>query len=166
MQDVGEFLLKLLDGDCGTYVLYLTVNVAQQGDPQHAIKGMHANLAIGPVIHGTPVEPVPVLEPAENFFYGLLSAVASDDGLSLPIHAIGHQDGTTQSLCHQAMEGGGVDIELQIPTPGIERCQFIANQLRQELGGEPTSNFDADRLFFQPTNRAFSDPAIAGAVIA
>jgi len=57
LHDVFEFVFELLDGDLGTGLLNLCVQVVQQGDAQHTVKGMHADLAVGPVIHRTPVEP-------------------------------------------------------------------------------------------------------------
>jgi hypothetical protein len=53
------------------------VKVLQQRDAKHAVEGVDADLAIGPVIHGAPLEPVALLQSAEDAFDRLLSDVTA-----------------------------------------------------------------------------------------
>jgi len=56
--------------------LRLFMEMLQQGDAEHAIKRMDANLAIGPVIHRSPSQPVAVLQAAKDSLDFLLAGMA------------------------------------------------------------------------------------------
>src|SRR5271157_2197357 len=70
--DLLQLFLQIFDGDRGPEGLGLAANVVQQGETQQAVKSVHADLAVGPVIQGLPVEPVAFLEAPENLLDRLL----------------------------------------------------------------------------------------------
>ena len=59
--DRGELLQQLFHCEIGPGGPGLAVNVLEQRDSQHAVESMHANLAVGPVVHRSPAQPVAVL---------------------------------------------------------------------------------------------------------
>ena len=59
--DRGELFQQLFHGEIRPGGLGLAVNLLEQRDSQHAVEGMHANLAVGPVVHRPPAQPVAVL---------------------------------------------------------------------------------------------------------
>src|SRR5260370_36403926 len=65
--DLLEFLEQLLDRQIRPPSFGLLVHILQQGDTQHAVEGVDANLAVGPVIHGIPAQPLSI----ERVFRGL-----------------------------------------------------------------------------------------------
>src|SRR6516225_11456279 len=85
--------------------LRLFMEMLQQGDAEHAIKRMDANLAIGPVIHRSPSQPVAVLEPAKDSLDFLLAGIAHSDLLCGPIHPVGKQDRATQTMIDKPLPG-------------------------------------------------------------
>src|SRR2546427_9182177 len=107
---------------------------------------MHTNLAISPVIHGTPAEPVSILYAAEHFFDLLLARVAGDHFLSGPVHAIGEQHSAAQSIGEQALQPAAVKVELHLKVV-VPLFQLIVNQLRHEGIGKPALDLIADTGF-------------------
>ena len=59
--DLLQFREQLLDREIGPGRLRLLVYILQQGHTEQALEGVDANLAIGPVIHGIPTQPVSML---------------------------------------------------------------------------------------------------------
>src|SRR5438552_7496772 len=100
---------------------------------------MDTNLAIGPVIHGIPTQPVSVFQSAEDAFDLLLTGVAGHDLFRTPVHAISQQHGPPQALSQELREGGGIKVKLQMPAT-VVLFQLIANELGQEGGGQPAPN--------------------------
>ncbi len=88
------------------------MEMLQERDAEHAIKSVDANLAVGPVIHRSPAEPVSVFEAAKNFLDFLLPGIAEGYLLSGPIHAIGEQHGAAQAMIHEPLPGSGIEIKL------------------------------------------------------
>ena len=65
--DPAQFAEQLLHRQAGLDCLGLFVQVLQQRDAEHAVKGMHLDLAVGPVVHRPPAQLLPALEPAEHW---------------------------------------------------------------------------------------------------
>jgi hypothetical protein len=65
------------------------MHILQQRDAEHAIESMDADLAVGPVMHGPPAQPLSILESAEDFLDGLLAGVSRRYLFRRPVHAIG-----------------------------------------------------------------------------
>ena len=83
-----QFFEQLLRGDSIPYGLRLLVQILQQRDAEHAIESMHANLAIRPVMHPSPAQPLSILESAEDSLDGLLTGVSRSYLFRRPVHAI------------------------------------------------------------------------------
>ena len=130
--DLTQLLQQLLHRDARPCRLGLAVHVLQHRDAQHAIERVHADLAVGPMMHGTPAQPLPIFETAKDLLYLLLTRVGGSDLLGAPVHAIGEQHGSAQPVSHQAQPGGVIKIELEMPMP-VPEVQLVAEQLGQEL---------------------------------
>src|SRR6516164_10665353 len=63
--NLTQFFQKLLGGDSVPGTLCLFVEMLQERDAEHAIESVDANLAVGPVIHRSPAQPVSIFEAAE-----------------------------------------------------------------------------------------------------
>src|SRR2546430_6621338 len=50
----------------------LAMHILQHRDAQHAVKGVDADLAVGPVMHRSPTEPLSVFQAAEDALHLLL----------------------------------------------------------------------------------------------
>src|SRR6266702_4736048 len=57
----SELFQELFHSEIGPGALGLAVNILEQRDSQHAIESMHADLAVGPVVHRSPAQQVAVL---------------------------------------------------------------------------------------------------------
>src|SRR5207302_9826538 len=93
---------------------------------EHAVKSMDANLAIGPVIHRSPSQPVSILEAAKDALDFLLAGIAHGHLFSGPVHTIGEQHSATQTMIDEPLPGSGIEIKLQPPLT-ITRFDLIAN---------------------------------------
>ena len=124
--NLAQLFHELFHGDSVPGGLRLFVEVLQQGDSEHAIKSMDANLAIGPVIHRAPSQPVAVLEAAKDSLDFLLAGIAHGYLLGAPVHAIGEEHGATQTMIDELLPGCGVELKLQ-PPPTIQILDLIAN---------------------------------------
>src|SRR5256884_4430862 len=51
----------------------LAMHILQHRDAQHAVKGVDADLAVGPVMHRSPTEPLSVFQAAEDALHLLLA---------------------------------------------------------------------------------------------
>src|SRR5215469_4904137 len=111
------------------------MEMLQQRDAKHAIKSMDTNLAIGPVKHRPPPQPVAILEAAKDSLDFLLARIAHGDLFGGPVHPIGEQHGATQTMIDEPLPGGGVKFKLQ-PPPTVLGFDLVANQFLQELAGE------------------------------
>src|SRR5580704_8729188 len=87
--DLLQFFEQLLHGDPVPGSLRLLMHVLQQRDAEHAIESMNADLAVGPVVHRSPAQPLSILESAEDSLDGLLAGVSCCHLLRCPVHAIG-----------------------------------------------------------------------------
>ena len=76
---------------------------------------MDANLAIGPVIHGSPSQPVAVLEAAKDSLHFLLARIAHGHLLGGPVQAIGEQHGAAQAMIDKPLPCRSVEFKLQPP---------------------------------------------------
>src|SRR5271157_4704646 len=141
--DLLQLFLQIFDGDRGPEGLGLAANVVQQGETQQAVKSVHADLAVGPVIQGLPVEPVAFLEAPENLLDRLLAGVGGHDLLGGPIEAVGDQQGAAQAMHHQFLEGGVIDLKHQASSAGFVQ-NLIVDQLGEEGGREPAVNLGLD----------------------
>src|SRR5215469_10241409 len=108
------------------------MEMLQQRDAQHAIKSMDADLAIGPVIHRPPSQPVSVFEAAEDSLDFLLARIAHGHLLGAPIQAIGEQHGAPQSMIDEPLPGSAIECQLQPPLT-ITGFDLIANEFFQKL---------------------------------
>ena len=108
------------------------MEMLQERDAKHAIKSMDANLAIGPVIHRSPSQPVAILESSKNLLDVLLTGIGGDHLLCRPIEAVGDQYGSPQSLRHQSFQGLVVEVELQMPA-AVALLQRVADEFTHEL---------------------------------
>ena len=71
--DLSEFFEQLLHQKAGPGGVRLPVDVFQQRYTEHAVEGVNADLAVGPVVHGPPAQPVTVLQATEDLFDLLLT---------------------------------------------------------------------------------------------
>ena len=117
---------KLFHGDSFPGTLRLFVEMLQERDAEHAVKSMDANLAIRPVIHRSPSEPVSLLEAAKDPFDFLLAGIAHGYLLGGPIYTISEQHGATQTMIDEPLPGSGIEIKLQPPLT-ITGFDLIAN---------------------------------------
>ena len=92
---------------------------------------MDANLLVGPVIHGSPSQPVPFFQPTEHPLDLLLAGVTRQDLLGGPVHAIGQQRSTTQTMRQQLFQSSMIEIKLQMPA-AIALLQLIPHQVGDE----------------------------------
>src|ERR1700730_16440395 len=98
----------------------------QERDAKHAIKSMDANLAIGPVIHRSPSQPVSIFEAAKDSLDFLLAGIAHGHLLGGPINTMGEQHGAPQTMVNEPLPGSGIEIKLQPPLT-ITGFDLIAN---------------------------------------
>jgi hypothetical protein len=70
------------------------MHILQQRDTQHAVKRMDANLAVGPVMHRSPSEPLSVFQAAEDALDLLLAGITDHHLFRRPVHAVGEQHGS------------------------------------------------------------------------
>ena len=124
--NLTQLFQKLLRGDSVPSALRLFMEMLQERDAQHAIKSMDANLAIGPVIHRSPTQPVSILEAAKDSLDFLLAGIAHGYLLGGPIYTIGEQHGATQAMIHEPLPGSRIEIKLQPPL-AITGLDLIAN---------------------------------------
>jgi len=96
-------------------------------DAEHAIESVDANLAVGPVIHRSPAQPVAVLEAAKDSLDFLLPGIAHSDWLCAPIHPVGEQHRATQTMIDEPLPGSSVEFKLQPPVTIILGFDLIAN---------------------------------------
>lgn len=101
-------------------------------DAEHAVEGTDANLAVGPVVHGSPAQPVSVLEPAKHALHGLLDAVGSHHLLGSPIQAVGQERSSSQSPAEKLVESRLIEVELELPA-ALFLAQLVLNEPGQEL---------------------------------
>ena len=109
--DLVELLQQLFDGETGPAALRLSMDMLEQGDAEHAVEGMHADLAVGPVIHRSPGQPLTVLESAKHALDLLLTRVTGDYLLSAPVQTVGEQHGAAEPLRPELFERAVVDVE-------------------------------------------------------
>src|SRR6516225_96400 len=132
--NLTQFFQKLLDGDSVPGTLCLFVEMLQKRDAEHAIESVDANLAVGPVIHRSPAQPVSIFEAAEDSLDFLLTGIAHGHLLGAPIHSIGEQHGAPQTMIDEPLPGRCIEFELQPPLtiPGFD---LISDQLLQKWCG-------------------------------
>ena len=130
--NLTQLLQELIHGDSIPGSLGLFMKVLQQRDAKHAIEGMDANLAIGPVIHGSPAQPVSILQSPKDSLDILLTGVAQGHLLGGPIHTVGEQHRAAQTVLDESLPGDGIKVKLEPPLT-LVRFELIANQLLEEL---------------------------------
>src|SRR5215831_18314146 len=113
--NLAQLFHQLFHGDSVPGGLRLFMEMLQQRDAQHAIKSMDANLAIGPVIHRPPSQPVAILEAAKDSLDFLLARIAHGDLLGSPVRPIGEQHRATQTMIDEPLPSRGVKFKLQPP---------------------------------------------------
>src|SRR5919204_6964567 len=86
--NLPQLVDELFHRDSVPGALRLFVQMLQERDTEHAIKSMDANLAIGPVIHRSPPQPVSLFEAAKHSLDFLLAGVAHSHLLGGPMRAI------------------------------------------------------------------------------
>src|SRR5215469_13254135 len=124
--NLAQLFLQLFHGDSVPGSLRLFMEMLQQRNAQHAVKSMDANLAIGPVIHRSPSQPVAVLESAKDSLDFLLARIAKSHLLGGPVHAIAEQHGTAQAMIDEPLPSRSVKFKLQ-PPPTLRGFDLIAN---------------------------------------
>jgi hypothetical protein len=140
-----QFFEQLLHRDPVPRGLRLLMHVLQQRDAKHAIESIDADLAVGPVMHGPPAQPLSVLESAEDSSDGLLTGISRRYLFRRPVHAIGEQNRAAEAMCQQALPGSDVEVELEMPVT-LALLQFVVDYVGQELAGEPALYLAANLL--------------------
>src|SRR5664279_4658459 len=132
--NLTQLFQKLLGGDSVPGALREFMQMLQERDAEHAIESVDTNLAVGPVIHRPPAQPVSIFESAKDPLDFLLAGIAEGDLPGAPIQAIGEQHGAPQAMIHETLPGSGIEIKLQPPLtlPGFD---LITDQLLQKLSG-------------------------------
>src|ERR1019366_9606897 len=104
---------------------------------------MDADLAVGPMMHRSPAQPVAVLQAAEHSFNALLTGVSGDDLFGRPVAAIGQEYGSSQAVRQQLLECLVVEVELQLPA-AVAQLEIVAHYLAEEVCREPAGDLVAD----------------------
>ena len=86
--DLLQFFEQLLHGDSIPRGLRLLMHILQQRNAKHAIESVDPDLPISPVVHGSPAEPLSILESAEDSLDGLLAGVSLRYLFRRPVPAI------------------------------------------------------------------------------
>ena len=86
--DLSQFIQQLFHGQSRPGTLSFLVDEFEQRDPQHTIEGMNPDLAVGPMIHGSPAQPVPIFQAAEYLLNLLLTRIRCHHLLSGPVGSI------------------------------------------------------------------------------
>ena len=94
---------------------------------------MHADLAVGPVKHGPPQQPLAIFQAAENLFDLLLAGVGGGDVARRPVLTSGQQERAAEPVTDQMLVRHGVEVELRAPTT-LDQFQFVADQVGQKGG--------------------------------
>src|ERR1017187_10315283 len=81
------------------------MHILQQRDSEYAIESVDADLPISPVVHGSPAEPLSILESAEDSLDGLLAGVSGRYLFRRPVHATGEQNRAAETMRQQALPG-------------------------------------------------------------
>src|SRR5205807_1092278 len=107
------------------------MQMLQERNAEHAIESVDANLAIRPVIHWPPAQPVSIFGAAKDPRF--LAGRNSRGRLARQsIHAIGEEDGASEAMIHEPLPGSSIEIKLQAPLP-ITGFDLITDQLLQKL---------------------------------
>src|SRR5271156_2889968 len=122
------------------------MDILEERNSKHAIEGMNADLAVGPMMHRTPVQPIAILQSAEDALNLLLAGVAGHYLFGRPIHTIGEQRGAAETFRPRLREGGMVHIECQMPVT-LALLQFVVKDLAYEWVGQPAIDLVANALF-------------------
>src|SRR6266700_8302966 len=107
---------------------------------------MDAKLAVGPVVHGSPAQPVSLLESPKHALHGLLAAVGSHHLLGSPVQAVGQQRSSAQPPAEKPVEGRLIEVELEAPA-ALFLAQLITNEPGQELARQPALNLISNLVF-------------------
>jgi hypothetical protein len=86
----------------------LAAHQVGDGEGEHAVEDVDADLLVGPVEHGGERHDGPVLELAEAGFGIGLGAVGGDDIGDRPVGAVGEQDPFAEHFALQSAVGGGI----------------------------------------------------------
>src|SRR5207244_8173122 len=113
----------------------LAMHILQHRDAQHAVKGVDADLAVGPVMHRSPTEPLSVFQAAEDALHLLLAGITGHHLFRGPVQAVGEQHRAAYTTTEQALNSGLIEIKLETPWV-VERCQLIVNYVMVELSGQ------------------------------
>jgi hypothetical protein len=109
--NLTQLFRKLFAGDSVPGALRLFVEMLQQRDAEHAIESVDANLAVGPVIHWSPVQPVAIFEAAQDLVDFWLSGIAAGDLLGAAIHSIGEQYSATEAVIDEPLRSPAKEAE-------------------------------------------------------
>src|SRR5439155_6178314 len=90
----------------------LAMHILQKRDAQHAVKRMDADLAVGPVMHRSPTQPLSVFQAAEDALDLLLAGITGHHLFRRPVQAVGEQHGSAQTTTEQALKRGLIEIKL------------------------------------------------------
>src|SRR5271156_51842 len=107
---------------------------------------MDADLTVGPMMHRTPVQPITILQSAEDTLNLLLAGVTGHHLFGSPIHAVGEQRGAAEAFRPQLCERGMVHIECQTPVT-LALFQFVVKDLAYEWVRQPTIDLVPNALF-------------------
>src|SRR6266478_799829 len=130
--NLTQLFQKLLGGDSVPGALRLFMEMLQEWDAEHAIESVDADLAISPVMHRSPAQPVSIFETAKNPLNFLLAGIPDGNLLGGPVHSIGEQHGAPQAMIHEPLPGSRIEIKLEPPLT-IMGFDLITNQLLQKL---------------------------------
>ena len=148
--DLPQFVLEPFHGQQRPRRLRLLVQVLHQRHPQQAVKRMHPDLAVGPVVQRPPAQPVPAVEAAEHALHVLLAVVGRGHFGRAPVQPVGYQRGPPEALGQQPVQRLRVDRELQVPTAVRAAPQRVTQRLRNEVRPQPALDPVAQALFRVP----------------
>ncbi len=96
--DLPQFVLEPFHGQGRPDRLGLLVQVLQQRHPQQTVEGVHADLAVGPVVQRPPAQPLPALQTPEDALHVLLPVVGHGHLGGCPVQPVRHQRGPAEAL--------------------------------------------------------------------
>jgi len=97
---------------------------------------MDADFAVDPMMHRTPVQPIAILQSAEDALNLLLAGITGNHLIGSLIHAIGEQRGAAETFRPQLRERGVVHIECQTPAT-LALFQFVVKDLARRKRAPP-----------------------------
>ena len=147
---VREFVEELLDRETRPRVMRVSLQGFEERDTEQAVEGVHADLAVGPVVHRAPAEPVAILESPKDLLDVLRAAVGGDHLFGRPRQAVGDQDGASEPFREDPLEAALIEVKLEPAVAGLT-APLPVDEFRQKVRGEPARDPAADDGLGQAT---------------